>query len=374
MVMLLLIVESLLIRKSLSKISLRILVSGTRGKSTVVKYIHAGLSSGNRKVLAKVTGEIPTLILPGGQKEEIHRSGRARIQEQFRTIRKAASLKVDGLVLECMAIDPKLQRTVTRFFHPDIFILTNIRDDHQEKMGRTRDKQAGNFLKNLPPESHILTADQRFSDQIKGIANTHKSKFSMPVALTSEEEELIPGYIFQPNVALALSACLLANIPRQTAFDAILEWIHEEVPDWNTMVPPIQISDRFINAFSVNDPESLNDFLHKSLPEFRPGKKIRLIFNTRRDRPLRTKIFCQWIRENQQKIQSVFFTGDHALYGFRVLFALRKKMELRVIYRYRFDRDFRETIRNAPPGEAFVGIGNIAGIGYRIIEEFKRKI
>ncbi len=51
-----LIIERIIIRRSVTALQMRIHINGTRGKSSVVRYIAAGLSTTDPAVLAKVTG------------------------------------------------------------------------------------------------------------------------------------------------------------------------------------------------------------------------------------------------------------------------------------------------------------------------------
>ncbi|MFH1851792.1 MAG: poly-gamma-glutamate synthase PgsB, partial [Candidatus Neomarinimicrobiota bacterium] len=86
LVIILLLIEALLHRRWLDAIPLRIHINGTRGKSTVTRYIAAGLAADGRRPLAKITGDAPLLILPDGTFKPIRRLGKARVQEQLRII------------------------------------------------------------------------------------------------------------------------------------------------------------------------------------------------------------------------------------------------------------------------------------------------
>ena len=79
----LLTMEYLYLRYCINKIPLRILVNGTRGKSSVVKCISAALRESDKKTVAKITGVIPTIIYPDGSNNFIKRIAPARVQEQF---------------------------------------------------------------------------------------------------------------------------------------------------------------------------------------------------------------------------------------------------------------------------------------------------
>ena len=70
------------------KIPLIIHVNGTRGKSSVVRLIAAGLRGGNKKVMAKTTGSAPAIIFEDGSETPIVRHYGANIKEQLKIIIK----------------------------------------------------------------------------------------------------------------------------------------------------------------------------------------------------------------------------------------------------------------------------------------------
>ena len=67
------IIESRLHINAINKIPIRIHVNGTRGKSSVVRLIAAGLREGGLKTFAKTTGTIPRIINEKGKDLELHR-------------------------------------------------------------------------------------------------------------------------------------------------------------------------------------------------------------------------------------------------------------------------------------------------------------
>ena len=82
-----------MVRRSIRHLSLRVLVNGTRGKSSVTEYVAAGISGSQADVMGKVTGIIPTIIYRG-KKTAIKRQGVARVQEQVNIIRLAGKRNV----------------------------------------------------------------------------------------------------------------------------------------------------------------------------------------------------------------------------------------------------------------------------------------
>ena len=125
------IIERLLINYYRKKIPLIIHINGIRGKSTTTRLIDAGLRNCGLKVFSKTTGTIPTMINTNNEDVVIKRLGKANIREQIKMLRKAAKENADVLVLECMAVNPELQKICEeKILKANITIITNVRMDH----------------------------------------------------------------------------------------------------------------------------------------------------------------------------------------------------------------------------------------------------
>src|SRR5512139_3652667 len=88
--------------RALAAIPIRIHVNGTRGKSTVTRYIAAALREGGVRTVAKTTGTAPRLILPDGRERAVRRRAPASIREQLWLLREAHRLQATAVVIECM--------------------------------------------------------------------------------------------------------------------------------------------------------------------------------------------------------------------------------------------------------------------------------
>ena len=95
-----------------------------------------------------------------------------------------------------------------------------------------------------------------------------------------------------------------------------------------------------------------------------------VVFNTRSDRPLRTDLFIEWIKSNQENIDTVFLAGDHTMRANRLLSGSDKRIKIIKIHTRSHARIKDIILENAVNSGLIVGIGNIKGLGYRIINEF----
>jgi poly-gamma-glutamate synthase PgsB/CapB len=363
-----LILEKRIIQRNINYLSLRIHVNGTRGKSSVTEYIAAGIYSSGQGVIAKITGIIPTLIYNGTRKR-ISRYGVARVQEQFNTIRLAHRNKVKNMVLECMSVAPELQKLEAAVFQPHIYIITNIKDDHRESMGKSLEEQADAICGAIPANCKVITSEKRFLQKIKEKAAAINS-----TVITAEESTpglniCLPTGAFTENVALALTACREAGIEPHIAIAGIMNCILcSETPLITVREGDKTI--RFLNAFSVNDAESTNSFLAHWKKALDHHGAISIIFNTRADRPFRTEMLSDWIAT--QPFERILLTGNHAV---RAKFCLRKagveKQKLEMWGKRDLHDLKADLINTLDDGALVVGLGNIGGDGFNIINELK---
>src|SRR5690606_1229646 len=111
-------------------------------------------------ILAKCTGTLPVFIDTHGVERPWPRRGRARIQEQVRFLQVAAGLGAQAAVVECMAVDPVLQWVCEhRLIRSHIGVITNVRTDHLEDMGRSLDEIARSLANTIPRDGWLVTAD-----------------------------------------------------------------------------------------------------------------------------------------------------------------------------------------------------------------------
>ncbi len=152
-----LIYERLALQRQRDSIPLRIAVTGTRGKSSVTRLIASILREDGRRVIAKTTGSEARIILPNADEIEIKRRGIPSIIEQKKFIRKAAQLKSDCIVAEIMSIHPENHFVESQqILQPHIVVVTNVRQDHTEAMGESKEEIAAVYCQDFPEKAKVF--------------------------------------------------------------------------------------------------------------------------------------------------------------------------------------------------------------------------
>lgn len=361
-ILLFLVFETIMTSGRVAFLRHRIIVNGTRGKSSVTELIHSGLSS--EPTLGKITGVIPQLIYPDGTHSIIRRKGRARVQEQIRTLRTAVKLRVNNLVMECMSLNPELQKLETRVIKPTVYVITNIRNDHFEVMGKTLPEQAESICEAIPANSIVVTGEKDFLPLIESNAKLKNSKV-ISVALTEDDMDFV-----KLNLAIALKVCWLCGIDKSDA----IERINQKKEPISPCIYELPGDSKFIDGFAVNDTPSAGQFLQKFRAQYANLKKLVIVLNTRNDRPFRSLEFARWINSLENEfLHSVILAGDHTGYTERKLIKLGFSPKKIKVWRKK-DFNFPEdTFLKAGFDESLIlGIGNIAGDGFKFLNSLKR--
>lgn len=257
-------------------------VNGTRGKSTVTRLIAAGLRAGGLRVVCKTTGTDPIVSDADGSEHPIRRIAPSNIREQLRILHRAAAQNADVLVIECMAVQPELQRvTQHEMLLGDVGVITNVRLDHTDVMGQTLEEIAASLCSTVPANGVLFTTEERVAPLLSEAAAASGSAF---FRVRPQGDE--PPFDFAENIALALAVCAHLGVARETALRGMRSFSRD----------PYALSLRrlgggiFVNALSVNDPDSTQAVYH-AVRQRLSGEITRtiLLFNNRVDRGTRTR-------------------------------------------------------------------------------------
>lgn len=347
-----------------------ICVTGTRGKSSVTRHIAAALRSSGRKVLAKTTGSKPVLILPDGGEREIRRFGPPSVLEQKRVLALAARLGVEALVAEMMSISPEcLSVESGHILRPDLLVVTNVRLDHEEEMGRTKEAVAASLSAAISPGCEVLLPAAEGYPVFDRTARRKKSR----IIVFAAEGPPPPDFDFPENAGLALAAAGSIGVDRETAVKGMaaagLDFGGLRI---RTVISPLSgKSWHFGSLFAANEPESTRIALDRvrSRVPFAGCRKIALL-NLRADRASRAR---RWLAEIRRGFFSGFdrivFIGETAPALGRLRFPEGRAAPAVEAVAARSAKKVMAALWPMSADETIViGAGNIAGIGGALVD------
>jgi poly-gamma-glutamate synthase PgsB/CapB len=367
LVLALLALESIVVRRDVNRLRRRVHVGGTRGKSSVTRYIAAGLREHGSPTWAKITGIRPTLIRADGSGELIKRRGGPRVQEQFHIIHQAVRHGIDNLILECMSITPELQTVETRGFQPHVFVLTSIRDDHREHLG-CPEEQAAAMCSAIPWRSLVITDDLAHRDVIDRTASARNSRVVFVTDKNVKPGKDCPSGVFPTNVALALRACEELGFDSHTSLTGILKEASHQC-DKMVHLDLGGVEVQFVNGFAVNDIESSQQFLdYWRARVSEPSWQLMIMLNTRADRPLRSSLFAAWLGR-MNNLSKVILLGDHTAYTRHALTSAGLNSDRIVVWRRSEVTAAQASLKQLGADKCLVvGLGNIGGDGFRVAD------
>jgi len=373
------ILEVYLLKSDLPKIPIRVHVNGTRGKSSVTRLIAGGLREKGIVACAKTTGTLPRIILPDGSEYPVFRPSGARLIEQARIVSVAASYHAQALVIECMALQPRLQwLSESRLVKATHGVITNARADHLDVMGPREEDVALALAGTTPINGKLFTAEERYLSVFAEASRDRKTQLisvgrDEAAAVKDEEMERFPYMEHKQNVALALRVCLDLGIDRETA----LKGMWKAPPDPGaTTISHIGFFGRhiyFVNGFSANDPESTEHLWNMAIERFPEVEKRILVLNCRLDRPNRSEQFGEFCVRWQPADQYILIgTGTYFFARSAISNGLPQGKLL--VAENQSDSDIFETIVElSGKSSLVVGIVNIKGQGLTLARFFRNR-
>lgn len=345
------------LNRARAKVSHVIHVNGIRGKSTLCRLIDSGLRAGGYQVFCKTTGTDPMTIGVDGTARPIRRRGRANIKEQVATLRQAADQRAQVLVIECMAVDPRLQRVAQdEMLRADIGVITNVRRDHTDVMGETLEEICNALAGTIPRGGTLFTGE---ADLLPQMARRCAERDCQLVAAHPDGSE--PRMDFPENIALALAVCLHLGVEREVALAGMAHY----QPDPYALSVHRLGESVLVNAMSANDLQStLTIFRRTVVPLLEEGRPLVVLINSRADRGARTKdmlTLCETLTP-----QEIWLLGANQNY-------LRRKLERTLSVPVRLHPSADQVDCAAPDGRVIFAVGNIAGEGKHLMARAERE-
>jgi poly-gamma-glutamate synthase PgsB/CapB len=362
--------ESWLHLRRLSRISYRIHVNGTRGKSGVTRLVAAGLRAGGLRVIAKTTGAAPRVLFPDGSEVDLRRGRRPALREYIGIVRLAARHRADALVVECMAVRPEYQRAAEhRLLHSTIGVLTNAGLDHLGVMGVTLDEVTAALAATIPAGGTLVTPSP--VPEFWGCRATALAT-DVRAVTPAAAAELPHGYVEWPiNVALALEVCAAIGVDRATA----LAGMRDVRPDPGALkVWRLSAGGRVMwltGSFGANDPVSTRQAIERVRSHVAPAGRVVGILNTRADRGERTLQWCEALLAGQVGVDALVLTGPHAAAALRRLHRRGWTVPGVAVASSAAASVMAAVAQFAESGDLVVGMGNVRGPGAVVLEAWR---
>ncbi|HKA13954.1 MAG TPA: poly-gamma-glutamate synthase PgsB [Myxococcota bacterium] len=362
-----------------NSIRIRIHVNGTRGKSSTVRLIAAALRAHGVRTYAKTTGSLPRLIAPDGSELPVFRPGLTNVIEQLRMIAIAAEDRADAVVLECMALEPRLQALCElRILRSTHGVISNAWPDHLDVMGPTTRDVAEALLGTCPANGVLFTGEREHLALFeRACADRHTRLVCVgdaeAAAITDAELARFDYIEHSENVALALAVCGELGIPRETALAGM--WSAE--PDVGALREyAVEFFGRqivFVNGFAANDPVATERVWNLALARHPECETRLMVLNCRLDRPDRSlqlgEALPRWALADHYFLIG---TGTFALARTAVSAGL-PGTRLTPLEGESPAEVFEELVGAAGRSALVVGAGNIADIGLELLRYFENR-
>lgn len=278
----------------LQRIPLRILVTGTRGKSSTVRLIHAALTAGGIATLAKMTGTASRELDTSGIEHPTRRIGQVSILEMIETVHlsfRRDTPPPQAIVLECMAVSPDLiAMCADEIVKPQVTVITNALWDHLEEQGTTLQDISISLSKAMDGADVVVTAEHRVTTCSVLAYEARRHGCAFDAVNGAEVPPDILGHLrsaHPDNVAMALAVAAFAGVDRDIAVRGMQEASVEPLPVKPATATINGIEWWYRDIGSVNDTDSLTPALESAKAQMPQDAVTLAILTTRWERPLR---------------------------------------------------------------------------------------
>jgi poly-gamma-glutamate synthase PgsB/CapB len=374
--------EALGLRRWRADVPLLITVTGTRGKTTLVRLVASVLRADGRRVLAKTTGSQASLILPDGTEEEVGRGRIPTILEQIGLLRRGAKLGVDAIVVEVMSIHAENHLVESRrILQPDLVLVTNFRDDHTEATGRAPEDVASLHLLDIPQKATVFIPEGEVGQSFREGVEAQGGELEVVSHADGRFEE---SHRFPELLDLVWAASSSLGVALETMEMGIQNTRGDLGELWVGRYGRGGEGAYVANAFAANDPESTALALHRirgAVAGNREGGEDHSagdgplvgILNLRRDRGDRTR---QWVEALEAgamgELKQLLLVGFH---GPAVLRRLEKgtwKGKVKILTEKDPGRAMETVLAEAPgPRPLIFGFGNMGGMGVELVKHWQ---
>lgn len=287
-------------RRRLADIDTRVAVMGTRGKSSLVTWLHGAFVDRNYDTYSKITGEQP-YSLYNGERHLIERTGPTKLYETERELRRFEP--DDVIVVENHGIHKYTTRLANEdYVDPTIVVVTNVRHDHLDTLGKDAFEIARAFARAVPHGSHVVTAERNpvLAEYLENELSRRNATLTR--VIDGGENLIVPA----EELVLLLDAVLEFADAKQLTEEEKKKFQHRLDVRWKTLP-----DGRVYNAANVNDVES-TDIVRRALQSGDP-ETFQPLVCLRVDRPGRTRSFVEYLNwlADRDLIEQVRCIGAH---------------------------------------------------------------
>jgi poly-gamma-glutamate synthase PgsB/CapB len=281
------------------------------------------------------------------------------------------------MVIECMAVSPELQPiTELRLIRSTVGVITNARADHLDVMGPTVDDVALALAQTAPRAGHLFTAERARAHLIGRVARARGSEVHVTDDAGVSASELSGFSYFEhaENLALALAVCGHLGVARETA----LAGMHLATPDPGVLrrytVRSGEKTVTFVNAFAANDPDStLLIWQRLGLERSEPGVKRIVLANCRDDRLQRSGQIAEFVAHSVHADHTVLTGLGTELVAYQAVQKGLPRDRITDLGARSAEEVYEHVLNLVEDRAMVVGIGNIVGLGEKIVMHFRNR-
>lgn len=265
----------------------RILVTGSRGKSSLVRLLFIGMAAQGMNVYGRITGVLPRELSLGGERV-IARNSPGHVEEMRWWLRQIPC-GADAVVMENSAVSPELQPLAARWFRPSLIVLTNAREDHQEVWGTGQSAAEEALLQGIPEGVAVILSEEAASS--RNLSKLIRLRnIEVVVAADSHNFRLT-------NMNLARKALEFLGLSSNISNKA-MDTLSPDIGDFRIF--HIDAITALASAFSANDITSTKHLF--SLLNWNE-EATSLLFSDRTDRPERRASFKAFLKRDWREVR-----------------------------------------------------------------------
>ena len=267
-------------------IPIRILVTGSRGKSSLVRLLHAALSASGLKTFARITGVLPREIGPGGCERVIRRQSPIHIGEMGWWLAQVPA-DAEALVMENSAVTPDLMAYAADLLCPTLVVWTTLRPDHTELWGESHLDAARALMRGIPPGVSVAGGEELNEPTLREMLRANGNPLYLAEGALAHHDANL-------NLAALVFSLCVPHFDAYAACQAMLA-LPPDIADFRILEKK---GDCLAAAFSANDRQSTELLFAETGWDER---ETTLLYHHRTDRAARLDDFLPWIASRSWK-------------------------------------------------------------------------